>query len=49
MTICKNWLRWIKLDKVKEKEKLYNTVSKLYNKWFENHYDEWCKKNKNKK
>ena len=30
----------IKLDKVKEKEKLYNTVSKLYNKWFENHYDE---------
>ena len=29
------------LRKVKEKEKVYNTVIELYKKWFENYYDEY--------
>ena len=33
----------IKLDKIKENEKLYNKVSELYNKRFENYYDEYHK------
>ena len=32
-----------KLDKIKEKEKVYNTVSELYNKRFDNYYDEYNK------
>ena len=32
-----------KLDKIKEKEKVYNTLSELYNKRFENCYDEYNK------
>ena len=32
-----------KLDKIKEKEKVYNTVSELYNERFQNYYDE-CNK-----
>ena len=33
----------IKLDKIKEKEKVYNTVSELHNKRFENYYDKYNK------
>ena len=28
------------LDEIKEKEKVYNTVSELYNKRFQNYYDD---------
>ena len=31
----------IKLDKIKDKEKVYNTVRGLYNKRFENYYNEY--------
>ena len=34
-------MKLIKWDKIKEKEKVHNTVSKLYNKRFENYYDEY--------
>ena len=30
-----------KLGKIKEKENVYNKVSELYNKRFENYYDEY--------
>ena len=33
----------IKLDKIKEKEKVYRTVSELYNKRFKNYYDKYNK------
>ena len=29
------------LDKIKEKERVYNTVSELYNKRFRNYYDDY--------
>ena len=38
-----------KVDKVKRKEKLYNIVSELYNRMFENYYDEYNKLSGNKK
>ena len=31
------------LHKIKEKEKMYNTESELYNKRFKNYYDEYNK------
>ena len=40
-----------KIDKIKEKENVYNTVSELYNKRFENYYDEnnkWSNVKKNR-
>ena len=36
-------LKPTKLDKIKEKEKVYKTVSELYNNGFENYYDEYNK------
>ena len=35
-------MKTIKLDKITE-QKVYNTVSELYNKRFENYYDEYNK------
>ena len=43
--IAKNWLGWIKKKNRydKRKIKLYNTVSELYDKRFDNYYDEYNK------
>ena len=43
MMICKKLIdmKPINLSKIKEKEKVYNTVSELHNKRFKNYYDEY--------